>query len=230
LDQSVSIEIIPFVNKKLARGWNEETKSELLALAKTQPVYQSVKNQNSFSLQFKKYIEDTYSYKEYQQLLAVEKTGVKEDAILFALQKNNELDLPMQLARLEAEKALLSSNFVKAIQVYQSAIFSKKSAIAEDYYNLSICFLATKQWDTAKRLILDGQSLYSDNLKLQLAMADYFLVSDDWKKCKQIHRLFSNQNLDATTEWKKQAIANLELFKKAGLENRSFKKLEKLLQ
>jgi hypothetical protein len=230
LDQSVSIEIIPFVNKKLARGWNEETKSELLALAKTQPVYQSVKNQNSFSLQFKNFIENKVSYSEYQQLLPIEKLGLKDEATSFSLSKINELELPMQLVRLEAEKALLSSNFVKAIQIYQSAIFSKKSAIAEDYYNLSICFLATKQWDTAKRLILDGQSLYSDNLKLQLAMANYFLVSDDWKKCKQIHRLFSNQNLDATTEWKKQAIANLELFKKAGLENRSFKKLEKLLQ
>ena len=64
LDQSVVIEIIPFVNKKLARGWNEETKSELLALAKSQAVYASVTNQSGFSLQFKKYLEDTYSFNE----------------------------------------------------------------------------------------------------------------------------------------------------------------------
>jgi hypothetical protein len=230
LDQSVLVEVVPFVNKKLARGWKEETKLELLALAKSESIYKSVKNKNGFGLQFKNFIEDRYTYTEFQQLLPIEKTGLKEEAIRFALQKNDELALPMQLARLEAEKALLSNNFVKAINLYQNSIFSKKLAVAKDYYNLSTCFLATKQLENAKNLILEGKSLHPDNLQLQLALANYFLITNNWKECKQIHKAYSNQNLDATTEWSKEAIEKIAVFRLVGLENKTFKKLENFLK
>jgi hypothetical protein len=230
LDQSVLIEVVPFVNKKLARGWNEETKQEILNLAKSQSLYKSVKNQNGFSLQFKNYIEDKVTFTEYQQLLAVEKTGLMEVATQNALKKIGESYIPIQLARLDAEKAVLSANYAKAITLYNELIFDKKLATVTDYFNLSICYLATKQLVNAQNLITEAQTIYKNSLSMHLAMANYFLLASDWKACKEIQEQYKNQNLDATRSWKQESIRLIQVFKLAGLENKTFKKLENILE
>jgi tetratricopeptide (TPR) repeat protein len=230
LDQSVLIEVVPFVNKKLSRGWNEETKQEILNLAKSQSLYKSVNNQSGFSLHFKNYIEDKVSFTEYQQLLTVEKAGLIEVATQSALKKIGELNIPTQLARLDAEKAVLSENYVKAIKLYSELIFDKKLATVNDYYNLSICYLATNQLLSAQNLIAEAQTVYPNSLTMHLAMANYYLLTSDWKACKEIQEKYKNQNLDATKSWKQESNRLMQVFTLAGLENKTFKKLENLLE
>jgi hypothetical protein len=114
--------------------------------------------------------------------------------------------------------------------LYSELIFDKKLATVNDYYNLSICYLATNQLLSAQNLIAEAQTVYPNSLTMHLAMANYYLLTSDWKACKEIQEKYKNQNLDATKSWKQESNRLMQVFTLAGLENKTFKKLENLLE
>jgi hypothetical protein len=93
MNQTIVLEIVPWVDFKLSRGWNANSKLDLLTLCKSQKVVSFLFKKDSFSAQFIDKITQKYTRKEFNDLMTVEKNQFIEDITEQILVKTGEIDI-----------------------------------------------------------------------------------------------------------------------------------------
>lgn len=229
MNQTIVLEIVPWVDFKLSRGWNANSKSDLLTLCKSQKVVPFLFKKDSFSAQFIDKITQKYTRKEFNDLMTVEKNQFIEDITEQILVKTGEIDIYYNQIREEANNAYLKRNTEEAIAILQKEFFAKKRATAIDCYHLSKYYLLSKQFDKAEKICKEGIVLDASEIYLQLELAHIYLFTDRLSEAKTIHEKYKNQNVTALTSWKSKTESDFLLFEKNNFPTKDFKKIIKIL-
>ena len=75
MKEKIILEVVPWVDNKASRGWDSDNKKEILALSKTLKVYNSLTGKDGFSAAFLEKVTQKYSFKEFSNLLPIEKSS-----------------------------------------------------------------------------------------------------------------------------------------------------------
>ncbi|MDY0990112.1 hypothetical protein SOM12_21960 [Flavobacterium sp. CFBP9031] len=227
LSQKVVIEVVPWVDTKLSRGWNQDNKNEIISLCKTSTMAQKMANSDDFCVCILNKIMKQYRYDEFQKLLAVEKTKVYKDFGNSCykdadISKNVFNDLRTQVASL-----IKAQKYNEAIPKLNT-IVSEGKATALDYSSLGYCYILTKQYAKALKVLLEGEKLDDTELLVKLNLAHTYLVSDDYGAAKAIYKKYQTQNVTDSLSWIAKTKLDFAAFEKAGLPTKDFEKILKL--
>ncbi|WP_395054331.1 tetratricopeptide repeat protein [Flavobacterium sp.] len=230
LKQKIIIEVVPWINKKLSRGWNSDNKKEIVNLTKTFKVYSKITKKEQFSSDFMEQITQKYTYKEYSNLLAEEKKLLNELFTEQSLKKTGEINMYYDLFREASANAFKNENLEKAFTIIQTEIIDKNRAKALDYATIGAYYLISKQFDKAEKSFLKGIALDASETILQLQLAHLYLFTDKVTEAKELHKKYKNQNISAKISWIEQTKTDFELFKKYKLSETNFKKILRILE
>ncbi|OIV40825.1 tetratricopeptide repeat protein [Flavobacterium johnsoniae] len=227
LSQKVVLEVVPWVDIKLNRGWNQDNKNEIIGLCKTSTLAQKMANSDDFCVCILEKIMKQYRYSEFQKLLAVEKTKVYKDFGNACykdadISKNVYSDLRSQVSGL-----IKQQKYNEAIPKLNTIINDGK-ATALDYNSIGYCYLLTKQYAKALKFLQEGEKLDNTELLIKLNLAHVYLVSDNYSDAKAIYKKYQNQNVTDSISWKDKTKYDFAVFEKAGLPSKDFEKVLKL--
>ena len=79
MNQKIILEIVPWVNERLSKGWTVENRKQIINQCKTSEMAKTLRNSDDFCVCVLEKLQTTYTYPEFQKLLAVEKSKVYKD-------------------------------------------------------------------------------------------------------------------------------------------------------
>jgi len=217
MKEKIILEVVPWVDNKASRGWDSDNKKEILALSKTLKVYNSLTGKDVFSVAFLEKVSQKYSFKEFSNLLPIEKSTAIEQATEEALKKTGETKKYYSLFR-------------DAITIIQSELIAKNRAESIDYATLGNYFILSKQFDKAEKTLNDAIAKDATDINLQLQLAHLYMFTDRISEAKDIHKKYKDQNVNAKTSWIQQTNKDFDLFKKCRLPEDNFKKILRVLE
>jgi tetratricopeptide (TPR) repeat protein len=224
LNQKIVLEVVPWVDTKLNRGWNQDNKNEIISLCKTSTMAQKMANSDDFCVCILDKIMKQYRYTEFQKLLAIEKTKVYKDFGNTCykdadISKNVFNDLRTQIASL-----IKAQKYNEAIPKL-STIINDGKATAVDYSSIGYCYILTKQYAKAIKFLKEGEKLDDTELLVKLNLAHVYLVNDEYSEAKAIYKKYQTQNVTDSLSWKEKTKQDFTVFQKAGLPSKDFEKV-----
>lgn len=230
LSTKIVLEVVAWVDVKASRGWNLETKKELISIGKKLEWYKKSPNQDVFLAQFITIFTEKYKFSEFQQLLLVEKTKAIKEVQEIALKKSNQYENYLNTIRVDAAKLYNENKVDKAISKIQDEIISNKAATAVDYGLLGHFYLFSKQFTKAEENLNKAIALDKTDLTHQLHLAHVYLFTDRVSEAKDIHNQFKTQNITSQVSWVNQTKSDFSEFEKKGFPTANFKKIMRILE
>lgn len=229
MNQKIVLEVVPWVDFKASRGWDLSAKNEIITLVKKLPVYSKLKNTDSFMGNFIHLLSTTYTYKEFTNLVAAEKTVAIESITEGSLKKTGETKLFYDLIRDRSYLEFKNGNTDKAVAIIQNEIFNKKRESYIDFGVLGDYYLLSKQFTKAEEAYNKGLKLNSSELNFHLNLAHVYMFTDRVSEAKEIHKKYLNESISSKTSWKQKVEDDFKLFESKGLITDNFKKIRRVL-
>ena len=229
MNQKIILEIVPWVDNKLSRGWNSQNKQVTLNQCKLSETAKQLKNSDNFCVCQLEKLQEKYKYFEFDNLLAIEKAATLKSISSDCLKKTGDNQLIDDAIRAEIDSLIKANKYDFAINKLLN-IAKNDNAIASDFNNLSECYLFTKQFQKAlvnskKAVVLD-----ESDLAFQLNLAHAFMYNNNLKESKIIHEKFKNQNINPTLSWVEKVKIDFEMFLKSSLTNNNFNKILRIIE
>jgi tetratricopeptide (TPR) repeat protein len=228
MKQKIVLEVVPWVDKKLARGWSTENRKFIIDQCKTSAIARNMPNSDDFCICLQQKIQEKYTFQEFQKLLPMEQTKVYKDFGASCVVETNVAKGVTTDMRLVANKAIQKKDYATAIKQY-TMIVAQPKATALDYNGLGYSYLITKQYGKAIKALEAGEKLDATELLLQLNLAHAYLINGDYRRAKEIYKEYQNQNVTDSTSWKQKIKDDFVIFKKSGLPTTDFDRILKLL-
>ena len=229
LSTKIVLEVVAWVDYKMSRGWNAETKKELVAIGERLDWYKKSPKSDAFLAQFIESFSAKYKYSEFKQMLPVEKTRaielIKEEAIKQSKQTNSYL----KEIRNDVRLLMMNNRDKEAIEKYQQLVFDKAIATDLDYSQMGALYLKTKQYTKAETYFNKAIALNKSEIRYQLNLAHVYLFTNRISESKKIHEQYKNQNISEYVSWIEATKSDFESFEKAGLPIQDFKKILRIL-
>lgn len=230
LNQKIVLEVVPWVDYKASRGWDKTTKNEILLLAKKFPVVSKLTKKDPFYAAFIENIYKKYTYREFSQLLAVEKNSAIEKLTEESLKSTGEIQAYYDLIREKSNAAFQKGNYEDAIAIITTEIFAKNRASYIDYLILGDYYLYSKQFTKAEETYNKGLKLNPSEIQLQLNLAHVYLFTDRISEAKIIHKKYVHESLSNSKTWIVQTKSDFKEFEKHRLPSDNFKKILRILE
>lgn len=238
MSTKIVLEVVSWVDYNASRGWNANTKKELLADAESLKIIKVINtginiklvNKNAFLSTFIQNFASKYKYSEYKQLLAVEKNKVLENIAEVSLKQSGELDNYLKVIRKSVTDLFLINKTDDAIAKLQTEIIDKKYAKDQDFELLGNLYLKSKQFVKAEEAYQKAIKINSSELKYHLRLAHIYMFSNQLAKAKDIHKLYKDNNISGSISWIKQTKDDFEEFRKIGFPDDNFKKILRILE
>lgn len=230
LGEKVILEVVPWVDIKASRGWNSDSKNEIITLSKSLKVYSLLTNKDAFSVAFLEKISDKYTYKEFNNLIPIERSASIELVTEEALKKTGEDKKYFALIRERANAAVNQGKFEDAITIIQSELINKNHAESIDYATLANYYLLSKQFDKSEKVLNEAIAKDTTDINLQLQVAHLYLFTDRLSEAKDIHKKYKEQHINPKTSWIQQTNKDFALFSKCNLPDGNFKKILRILE
>jgi hypothetical protein len=227
MNQKIILEVVPWVDKKLSRGWTLENRKFIIDQCKTSNLAQKMSNSDSFCVCILDKIQTKYKFQEFQKLLAMERSKLYKDAGDVCLSETNASVTNSADLRKEASLLIKNSKYGTAIEKLAVIINTGKATVL-DYSSIGSCYLLTKQFGKALKYLQDGEKLDNSELLLQLNLAHAYLLNDNYKEAKKIHIKYKNQNVTDSLSWVQKTEEDFKAFQKAGVQNEDFERVLKL--
>jgi hypothetical protein len=227
LSQKIVLEVVPWVDLKLNRGWNQDNKNEIISLCKTSTMAQKMANSDDFCVCILNKIIKQYRYSEFQKLLPIEKNKVYKD---FGNACYNDADISKNVyndLRAQIASLIKQQKYNEAIPKLNTIINDGK-ATALDYSSIGYCCILTKQYAKAVKALTEGQKLDDTELLVKLNLAHVYLLNDDYSTAKSIHKKYQNQNVTDSLSWTEKTKLDFAVFQKAGIQSKDYEKVLKL--
>jgi hypothetical protein len=224
LNQKVVLEVVPWVDTKLNRGWNQDNKNEIISLCKTSTMAQKMDNSDDFCVCILDKITKQYRYSEFQKLLPIEKNKVYKD---FGNACYKDTDISINVyndLRTQVAALIKQQKYNEAIQK-TSTIINDGKATALDYSAIGYSYILTKQYAKAIKFLKEGEKLDDTELLVKLNLAHVYLVSDDFSEAKAIYKKYQTQNVTDSLSWIEKTKLDFAAFQKAGLPSKDFEKI-----
>ena len=227
LKQKIVLEVVPWVDTKLNRGWNQDNKNDIISLCKTSTMAQKMANSDDFSVCILDKIIKEYTYSEFQKLLPIEKNKVFKD---FGNSCYSDTSISKDIyedLRTKAAASIKAQKYNEAIPKLNTIINDGK-ATALDYSSIGYCYILTKQYAKAIKVLKEGEKADDTELLVKLNLAHVYLISDDYSEAKQIYKKYQNQNVTDSLSWIEKTKLDFSVFKKAGISSEDFERVLKL--
>jgi tetratricopeptide (TPR) repeat protein len=228
MNQKIILEVVPWVDNKLSRGWTLENRKAIIDQCKTSNLAQKMTNSDDFCVCILDKIQSKYKYKEFQKLLTVERAKAFKDFgnSCFgesSLSKSVYDDLRKQAAALTKQ-----GKQGEAIQKLTTIINDGK-ATALDYNAIGSSCLLTKQYGKAIKFLKEGEKLDDTELLIQMNLAHAYLLNDNYSSAKAIYKEYQSQNVTDSLSWTQKIKQDFAAFKKAGITSSDFERVLKLI-
>lgn len=230
LSTKIVLEVVSWIDYSASRGWNLETKKELVTLGKKLDWYKKSSNQSLFLGQFVESFTEKYKYSEYKQLVAVEKSKAVTEVQEIALLKTNQFDLYLNTIRLEAIQLNKNNKVDEAISKIQNEIIFKNSAKHIDYGLLGSFYLWSKQFEKAELNLEKAILLDKTDLTHRLNLSYVYLFTDRVSEAKDLHNQYKMQNINSNVSWVNQTKSDFYEFEKKGFSTDNFKKILRIIE
>jgi hypothetical protein len=230
LSTKIVLEVVSWIDYSASRGWNLETKKELLTEAEKIATVKMVANKNNYLATFLKVFAAKYKYSEYKQLLAIEKMNAMQSIATESLAQSGELQNYLDKIRSASFDLFKIGKSEEAITLIQKEIIEKKYAKDNDYSALGDIYLFNKQFVKAEEQYKKAIDKNTSELRYQLKLAHVFMFSNKISEAKDIHKLYKDNNISANKSWIAQTKYDFEDFEKRGFLTDNFKKILRILE
>ena len=148
MNQKIILEVVPWVDNKLSRGWTVENRKAIIDQCKTSNLAQKMTNSDDFCVCILDKIQSKYRFKEFQKLLAVERAKAFKD---FGNSCFGESSLSKSVYDDLRKQAAALAKQGKQGEVIQklTTIINDGKATALDYNAIGSSYLLTKQYGKA---------------------------------------------------------------------------------
>ena len=228
MKQKIVLEVVPWVDYKLSKGWSPENRQSIIDLCQTSDLAKLMLS-DYFCVCILDKMQEKYKFAEYQKLLAAEKSKAYKDFGVACLSRKSENTSIHNAIRVDASQHFRNKKYDEAIRLMHVGIIDIGNATAKDYNALGIYYMYSKQLGKAIKYLKEGEKLDSSELLIQLNLAHAYLLNGDFSLAKNLHKKYSSQNISTSTNWADQAIKDLEELQKAGFESEDFDKILKIL-
>ncbi len=229
MKQKIVFELVPWVNEKLSRGWTIAAKKSVLDEVKKLDIISSIAKKNEFAGSMLDLISKKMTYKEFKNLFPEEKQKIFSDLTFVALKETKEDEILSELNRKKSSELFNSGKKEAAITMLESTIASPSKS-ASDYNLLGKYYILTFQHEKALKTLKTAEKIDESDLGIKLNLAHAYVLTDDFKKAKEIHKRFAGQNISADVSWKQQTKSDFAEFEKQGVNSKYFSKILKLLK
>lgn len=230
MKQKIILEVVPWVDNKLSKGWNIDNRQTVLKQIKTSEFAKQLLNPDDFSLCVLEKLQAKYKFKEFQSLLAIEKSKNFKDFGNECLSEKPANKSILTAIRLDAQQLFKNRKYDEAIQLLQTGIVDNENATVLDYNALGQYYLYSKQFEKASKALKEAEKLDDAELLVQLNLAHLYLLNDEFKKAKELHKKYKTQNVTSKMSWVAKTKSDFEDLQKAGFKNDDFERILKLFE
>ena len=230
MKQKIILEVVPWVDNKLSKGWNIDNRQTVLKQIKTSEFAKQLLNPDDFSLCVLEKLQAKYKFKEFQSLLAIEKSKNSKDFGNECLSEKPANKSILTAIRLDAQQLFKNRKYDEAIQLLQTGIVDNENATVLDYNALGQYYLYSKQFEKASKALKEAEKLDDAELLVQLNLAHLYLLNDEFKKAKELHKKYKTQNVTSKMSWVAKTKSDFEDLQKAGFKNDDFERILKLFE
>lgn len=228
MSQKIILEVVPWVDNKLSRGWTLENRKAIIDQCKTSNLAQKMSNSDDFCVCILDKIQSKYKFKEFQKLLAVERGKAFKD---FGDNCLGESSLSKSVYDdLRKQAAVLAKQGKQGEAISKlTIIINDGKATALDYSAIGNSYLLTKQYGKAIKFLKDGEKLDHVELLIQLNLAHAYLLNDNYAMAKAIYKKYQSQNVTDSLSWRQKVKQDFAAFKKEGIASNDFERVLKLM-
>lgn len=230
LSTKIVLEVVSWIDYSASRGWNLDTKKEIVSIGKKLDWYKKSPKEDVFLAQFVASFTEKYKYSEYKQLIAVEKSKAVAEVQEIALLKTNQFDLYLNTIRLEAVQLNKNNKVDEAISKIQDEIIFKNAAKHIDYGLLGSFYLSSKQFEKAELNLEKAILLDKTDLTHRLNLSYVYLFTDRVSEAKDLHNQYKMQNISSNVSWVNQTKSDFYEFEKKGFPINNFKKILRIIE
>jgi tetratricopeptide (TPR) repeat protein len=229
MNQKIILEVVPWVDKKLSRGWSLGNRKTIIEQCKTSNLAQKMTNSDDFCVCVLDKIQSKYRFQEFQKLLSVERSKVFKDSGNSCFGETSTSNVVY--ADLRNQASLLAKQGKNGDAIAKlSIIINDGKATALDYNAIGVSYLLTKQYGKAIKYLKEGEKLDDTELLIKLNLAHAYLLNDNYKEAKPIYRKYQKQNVTDSLSWTKKTEQDFKVFQKAGIQNEDFERVLKLMK
>lgn len=229
MNQKIILEVVPWVDIKLSRGWTVENRKAIIEQCKTSNLAQKMTNSDDFCVCILDKIQSKYKFKEFQKLLAVERAKAFKD---FGNSCFNESSLSKSVYDdLRKQAAVLAKQGKQGeVILKMKTIINDGKATSMDYNAIGNSYLMTKQYGKAIKFLKEGEKLDDTELLIKLNLAHAYLLNDNYSSAKAIYKEYQSQNVTDSLSWTQKVKQDFAAFKKAGITSSDFERILKLME
>ncbi len=217
----IVLEVVPWVDYKLNRGWNLENRKSILAICKSTELSKKIANSDNYCVCVLEKIQEKYSFAQYNALLAEEKTKLFRDAGVTCFSESGASKVIYDGQRTEAKVLFEKHKYSESIQKLIPIIADGKGKVA-DFNALATNYIFTKQYDKALKVLKEAEQLDDIELQTKLNLAHTYLLKNNYSQAKKIYKKYKSQNVNDSLSWSQKIKLDFEAFRKAGLPSKSF--------
>lgn len=228
MKQKIILEVVPWVDAKLSRGWSLENRKFVINRCKTSPLARKLVNSDDFCICLEEKIQKQYKFQEFQKLLSIEQTKVYKDNGDICINERSVSKVIYADLRKSALDLAKKNEYGDVIDQY-ARIINDGKAKALDYGNIGFAYIMTKQYTKAIKFLKEGEKLDDTELLVKLNLAHAYLLNEDFSNAKSIYKEYQSQNVTESLSWNQNIKQDFAVFQKAGINSESFAKVLKLL-
>jgi len=228
MNERIVLEVVPWVNIKLSRGWTLDNRKSILSLCKSTDLAKKIPNSDSYCVCILEKLQKEYRFQEYQNLLAVEKTKAIKDYGTVCFKETGGVDAVYGTLRDQATELFEKGKYGEAIP--KSLInINNNHATETDYYTLGSCYLYTKQYAKAIKYLKEAEKIDNIELLTQLNLAHAYLLNGSFSQAKTIHKKYKSQNVTDSLGWIQKTKKDFDTFQKLGMPTANFDRILKII-
>ena len=229
MNQKIILEVVPWVNNRLSRGWTLENRKLIINLCKADDLAKKIPNSDEFCVCVLDKVQKEYKFQEFQKLLSIEKSKVFKDFGKACFNETGASNVIYSDLRNQASDLAKQGKYGDAISKLQSIVVDGKATVL-DYNALGYAYIITKQYGKAIKFLKQGEMLDNSELLLQLNLAHAYLLNKDFKSAKSIYKKYQSQNVTDGLGWTQKVKIDFETFEKAGLPYADFERVLRLFE
>ncbi|MGK4568667.1 tetratricopeptide repeat protein [Flavobacterium sp. 3HN19-14] len=230
MKQKIVLEVVPWVDIKLSKGWNNDNRKVIIKLAKSSDLVKKMTNSDDFCLCILEKMMSKYKFNEYENAMAIEKSKAFRDFGNQCLTEKPANVTILNNIRQDAAQYFKKKKYAEAIDLMETAIMDNGTAKVLDFNALGQYYLYSKQYEKAIQMLKAGEKIDNSELRIKLNLAHAYLLDGDYKSAKELHKKYMSQNITAKQSWKAQTKADFEDFKNAGIESKDFERILNLFE
>ena len=229
MNQKIVLEIVPWIDNKLSRGWSQDNKKSILDLCKTSDLAELMGNSNDLCVCILEQFTQKYTFNEYKKLLAVEKSKAYRDFGAKCLTNKPENQTILNSVRINSFQHFKNKRYDQAIRLIHVGLIDNGNGKVMDYNALATYYIYSKQYGKAIKYLKEAEIMDRSELLVQLNLAHAYLLNDQYGDAKALHKKYRNQNVSANEDWNRRTKNDFEEMKKAGIQSDNFERILNLL-